>query len=47
MIPIANKVGKLICTAKANSNPGLGAKISGAVLKLYFIGTAEYWSRNI
>ncbi|MCC5624063.1 hypothetical protein [Nostoc sp. CHAB 5715] len=32
---------KLVCMAKANSNPGLHAKIFGKVLKLYFLDTAE------
>jgi hypothetical protein len=41
VIAIAHKVGKLIRMAKTNSNPGLGAKILGAVVKLYFLGTAE------
>ncbi len=39
-IVITNKVGKLIFIAKANSNPGLDAKIFGTFLKLYFFDTA-------
>ncbi|MBD2677719.1 MULTISPECIES: hypothetical protein [Nostoc] len=40
VIAIANNVGKLIFIAKANSNPGLDAKISGTFAKLYFFDTA-------
>nr|MDZ8007135.1 hypothetical protein [Nostoc sp. DedSLP05] len=39
-IAIVNNVGKLIFIAKANSNPGLDAKISGTFAKLYFFDTA-------